>query len=192
MKKLALSMLLAVAAFSAKANANNATLTQIMLTDIQMSVAGAIHTNNAINWKVGEFQESNMSAVFGNIGVMKKTASAEEGNAIWIKSEVTGMMSQTVETLIDRADGHMVKYRENGQDKPVPQDKLEIISQDATSITVPAGTFEVIHIVAKSEKIKSLEVWANPRDITLDGSAKAVIDAGMITVTVELTKQGGR
>ena len=192
MKKLALSMLVAVAAFSANANASNLTLTQIMRADIEMSAAAAIHTNNVINWKVGEFQENDLSAVFGNMGTMKKVASAEEGNAIWIKSEVTGMMSQTVEELLDRADGHVIKYKENGQEKPLPTDKIEIISQDATTVTVPAGTFECIHIVAKSEKIKSLEVWANPRDITLDGSAKAVIDAGMITVTVQLTKQGGR
>lgn len=192
MKKLAL-IAMALVAFAGKAQANDSALTQAMLADLQMSVAGEMQANNLINWKVGEYQEYSLEAgFFGNIGTMTKKADREEGNALWLKSEVTGAMSQSVEALIDRATGKMLKYRENGQEKEVPNDPMEVISQDAVSITVPAGTFETIHIVAKSAKVKKLEVWANPRDITLDGGAQMIVDAGMVTVTMKLTKFGGR
>lgn len=196
MKKLALSLLVALAAiFNTQAQANSAAdiAQAIMLADLQNSISSELHTNNLINWKVGEYTDYEMSAIFGNMGNMTKKATAEEGNAIWIKSEVSGMMgNQTTEALIDRADGHIIKFKQDGKDTQIPDDKLEIISQDHTTVTVPAGTFETIHIVAKSEKIKKLEMWANPRDVTLDGGVQMVIDAGMITVTMKLTKFGGR
>jgi hypothetical protein len=192
MKKLALSLIAALVAFAGTAQANNEVLSDMLRTELQLSIAGEMHTNNLINWKVGEYQEYDMTAIFGSLGKMTKKVASEEGNAIWVKAEVTGMMSQKVDTLIDRATGKVLKYVENGQEKQMPDDKIEVISQDATTITVPAGTFEVIHIVAKSEKIKKLELWANPRDITMDGGAQMVIDAGMITVTMKLTKFGGR
>jgi len=193
MKKLALSILIALfAVTSFQAQASNEVLNKIMLTSLKLSIANEMHINNLVNWKIGENQEYDMSAVFGNIGKMVKIVDREQGNAIWVKTDITGMMSQNAEALIDRATGKILEYRQNGQKQELPDDKLEIISQDATSITVPAGTFEVIHIVAKSEKVKKLEVWANPRDIVMDGAAQMVIDAGMITVTMKLVKFGGR
>ena len=192
MKKLALMLVTALAVFSTNAKANTEALNQLMLNDLQVAIATELHINNVINWKVGEYQEYSMDAVFGNIGTMKKLAASEQGNAIWIKSDVSGMAKQSAEALIDRATGQIIEYRQDGKKTEVPNDKLEIISQDTTSVTVPAGTFEAIHIVAKSEKIKKLEVWANPRDITLDGSAQMMIDAGMLPITLKLTKFGGR
>lgn len=192
MKTLALILgLLAISTSGVRAEGNFAT--KLMLTDLSASIASELHINNAINWKVGEFSEYDMKAMFGSLGTMKKQATSEQGNAIWIKEQTSGMMgNKTIEILIDRADGHIVEYREDGQKKDMPDQKLEIISQEHTSVTVPAGTFEAIHITAKTEQVKKLEIWANPRDITLDGTAKMAIDTGMLPVTVELTKFGGK
>jgi hypothetical protein len=187
MKKL-LAVLAAVFAISSSAHAmtTDELARTIMIADAQASAL------NLINWKVGEYADMNVTAIFGEIGKMHKEVASEQGNAIWVKQEMTGMMAQTMEILMDRADGHIIEARQNGQKTEIPNDKLEIIDQDTQEVTVPAGKFQAIHVTFKSEKIKKGEVWANPRDIPMDGAAKMVVDAGMITVTMELTKFGGK
>lgn len=186
--KLFSGLIMALVAFTGVAKADS-----FLFTDLQHSIASEVHINNAINWKVGEYTEYDLAmSMFGNIGKLTKKATSEQGNAVWLKSEVTGMQSQTVEALIDRANGQILEYRENGQKKEIPKDKLEIISQDSASVTVPAGTFETIHIVAKSEKAKKIEVWMNPRDITLDGAAQTIIESQFGPISMKLTKFGGR
>ena len=165
---------------------------QIFLGEMQASVASEVQAFNLINWKVGEFTDYDMKAMIGSIGTMHKVVASEQGNAIWVKSEITGMMSQTMEMLIDRADGKVLEARQNGQKIEVPDDKPEIIDQEATTVTVPAGTFDVIHITFKSQQIKKGEIWANPRDLPMDGGAKMVIDTGLLPITMELTKFGGK
>ncbi|MGZ3653565.1 MAG: hypothetical protein ACXWSC_20620, partial [Bdellovibrionota bacterium] len=66
------------------------------------------------------------------------------------------------------------------------------INQETATITVPAGTFETIHITAKSQQSGNIEVWANPRAITLDGTAKMAMQANGMPVSMELTKFGGK
>lgn len=189
MKKLALSLLVGVMALAnAAVAAERNVADEIALLDLQVSIAGEMHTNNLINWKVGEYADYDM----GFIGKMHKVVASEQGNAIWLNSETSGMMASKTEALIDRATGQILELRQNGQKQNIPDDKLEVISQDATTITVPAGTFEVIHIVAKSAQVKKIEVWANPRDIALDGAAQMAIDAGFMPITMKLTKFGGR
>lgn len=168
------------------------TAAEIALLDLQVSIANEMRANNLINWKVGEYSEYDMSAAFGNIGTMKKIVASEVGNNIWLNTDTTGMAAAKMEALIDRATGQILELRQNGQKQEIPNDKPEVISQDTATITVPAGTFETIHIVAKTAKIKKLEIWANPRDITLDGAAQMMIDAGFLTITTKLTKFGGR
>lgn len=195
MKKLITSL---AVAFAITAGVNASAMNQeefarnIILSDIQLSADHGMRAMNAINWKVGEFAEYDMKAAFGSLGKMHKSVASEQGNAIWVKSEVTGMMSQTMEMLIDRADGHVIEARQNGKKIDVPNDKLEIIDQDSTTVTVPAGTFDVIHITFKSTQIKKGEVWANPRDIVMDGSAKTYLETSLLPITMELTKFGGR
>ena len=147
---------------------------------------------NLINWKVGEFGDYNLTAMIGNIGTMHKYVASEQGNAIWVKQEITGMMQQTMEILMDRADGHIIEARQNGKKIDMPDDKPEIIDQDSTTVTVPAGTFQAIHVTFKTKQVKKGEVWANPRDITMEGTAKMVLDTGMLPITMELTKFGGK
>jgi hypothetical protein len=145
-----------------------------------------------INWKIGEFQDLNLTIQGMALGTMHKEATSEEGNGVWMTETVSGMMSQKVEVLLDRADGHVIKMKQNGQDTTPPNDKLEIINQETATITVPAGTFETIHITAKSQQAGNVEVWANPQAITLDGTAKMTMQAQGMPVAMELTKFGGK
>lgn len=166
---------------------------ELMKQEMLVGLANDVTTNNLINWKVGEFLEYDMSAAFGSLGKMKKFVASEQGNAIWVKSEMSGMMGgQTVEALIDRATAQVLEMRQNGKNVEIPKDKLEVISQEPARITVPAGTFDTIHITAKSEKVKKMEAWINPRDTALDGNVQMVVDAGMLVVTMKLTKFGGK
>ena len=194
MKKLSLvAMFLAFTGITANANFSETART-IALADLQFSVAMEMHTNNLINWKVGEFQELDIGSSFGSLGKMKKYVASEQGNAIWMNQDVGGGMmgEQKIEVLLDRATGKVLEMKQNGQKQEVPNDKMEVISQDATKVTVPAGTFDVIHIVAKTEKVKKLEVWANPRDITMDGTAQMNMDTDMLPISMKLLRFGGR
>lgn len=193
MKKTLLALALALG-LSTQAYAQENLAVNLMLLDLQASIAATnVSPTNVINWKVGEFANYDMSAAFGNLGSMNKVVTSEQGNDLWLTSTTSGMMGNNkLEALVDRATGQIKEMRQNGQKQDIPDDKLEVISQDRATVTVPAGTFETIHIVAKSEKIKKLEAWINPRDAALDGSIQTIADAGMMTITLKLTKFGGK
>lgn len=196
MKKLTLSLLAALFAFAGNAQADqqSETALNLAMSELQLSVAGDRAISNVINWKIGEFQEYNLELMGMPMGTMKKFVASEQGNAIWIQQDISGGMigNQKVETLLDRATGQVLEVRQNGQKQEIPNDPIEIIDQETTTITVPAGTFEVIHITAKSKQIKKAEIWANPRDIVMDGTAQMMIDSGQFPITLKLTKFGGR
>lgn len=196
MKKLTLSLLagiLALAGAHAQAKDASEVARDIVLANIRASVAGEMHINNLINWKVGEYTEYNVEAMGMPLGTMKKYVASEQGNNIWLNSDVAMMgQNQKVEALMDRATGQVLEMRQDGKKVDVPNDPIELVDQESTTITVPAGTFEVIHITAKSKQAKKIELWANPRDIALDGGAQMYIESGMFPMTLKLTKFGGR
>ena len=165
-----------------------------LVNQIALAQATAPGIMNVINWKIGEFQDLNLTMQGMALGTVHKEAKSEEGNGVWMSEVMAGAMigNHTVEVLLDRADGHVIKMKQDGQDKPVPDDKLEIINQETATITVPAGTFETIHITAKSQQSGNIEVWANPQAITLDGTAKMTMQAQGMPIAMELTKFGGK
>jgi hypothetical protein len=190
-----LAGVLALAASPALAEDDGNLARELFLANLQSEVLTSDRdAMNAINWKVGEFQEYDISSSFGNMGKVKKYVASEQGNAIWVNNDTSGGMigNNKIEALIDRATGKVLEMRQNGQKQDVPNDPIELISQEATRITVPAGTFEVIHITARSKQAKKIEVWANPRDITMDGSAQMYVESGFLPMTLKLTKFGGR
>jgi hypothetical protein len=189
MKKLSLAL---VGLFAVIGTAQAADMDTIFRDIAIAQVNGSSPIANVINWKVGEYQDMNLNLQGMALGTMHKEATSEEGNAVWMTQQLTGMMSQKVEVLIDRATGKILKMKQNGQDTTPPDDKLEIINQETATVTVPAGTFETIHITAKSQQAGQVEVWANPQAITLDGTAKMTMQAQGMPVAMELTKFGGR
>ena len=54
-------------------------------------------------------------------------------------------------------------------------------------MTVPAGTFKAIHIVAKNKQVDHIELWANPRDTVMDGAIKQTMTTQGIDIVMELT-----
>ncbi|MGE0614288.1 MAG: hypothetical protein AB7P04_01495 [Bacteriovoracia bacterium] len=155
--------------------------------EVALQMVDSARTLNLIEWKVGDTANYDVSALFGKVGTMVKTVDREEGEAIWVKSSMDLMgQKQVVEMLINRADAKVLKMIQNGKEVEVPNDPLEVISQDYAEITVPAGKFKTIHIVAKSAKVKKIEVWANPQETVMEGSIKQIVSA-QIEVKMELT-----
>lgn len=146
-------------------------------------------TLSLINWKVGDYTDYKVTAGFGLSGTMHKEAFKEEGNGIWIKQQLQlPVANDTAELLLDRDSGKVLKYIHNGKEETYPDEALEVIESDSADIEVPAGKFHTMHVVAKSKNIKKIEIWINPRDIALDGSAKVIADQGMMKLNLELTK----
>jgi hypothetical protein len=93
---------------------------------------------------------------------------------------------EVVEAQIDKNTGQVLKIIRNGKVETAPNDPLDIISQDYTSVTVPAGTFDCLHVVAKSKSIKNIEVWANPQAVVMDGSVKTVVTANQMPLPITM------
>lgn len=182
------ALVLAFAATSAFAGSVNlpVALTQAQLNAITL---GNVRAMDVINWKVGDNANYQVSAgSFGKLGTMAQTVTKDEGTALWVKTETKlAIQNDTGEMLLNKADGKVLKYIHNGKEEALPDDKIEIISQDYADVTVPAGTFKAIHITAKTEKISKVEIWANPRDTVMSGMIKQAMNTQGIDIVVELT-----
>ncbi|MBI4924959.1 MAG: hypothetical protein HY843_03460 [Bdellovibrio sp.] len=147
------------------------------------------HTDNVINWKVGDTMDYNISiGAFGQIGTTTKTVTKDEGVAIWLNNTMSYSGVQDVsEILINKADGKILKLIHNGKEQSVPNQDIEIISMDQDTVTVPAGTFDVVHVVAKTKEINILEILSNPVKSVMDGAVKQLIASQFGDIILELT-----
>ncbi len=159
----------------------------IEFTASELQAMSAVDALNLINWKVGDRMNYQVSMLFGK-GTMVKNVSKDEGTAIWLHQDINLMgQKQTADVLFNKADGKILKMLQNGKEVAVPDDKIEIISQDYAEVTVPAGKFQSIHIVAKSEKVSKIEMWANPTQTAIDGALKQIMATQFGDMTIELT-----
>jgi hypothetical protein len=172
----------------ASAQAQEFTVAEFNTQDLLRSVS----TLSLINWKVGDSQDYKVVlSGFGMEGTLAKVATKEENNgtAIWVKNEMKlPIMNDTQEILFDRNTAKVLKYIHNGKEEQLPDDKIEIVETKNEEVTVPAGTFKSTHVIAKSKQVKQIDIWINPRDISLDGAAKMFMDQGQVKITMELTK----
>lgn len=160
-------------------------------------------TSNVINWNLGDYSEYVLDLGFFGKGSIQKKATKEDNNntAIWITTMAkTPLMNQKIETLISRATGKILKLLVDGQEQPYKDHELELISKEPSEITLSIEneqgekekkTFRVIHIKVKDKTDDAaIETWINPKDITLDGTAKTILKKSFLTTTLELTKYG--
>lgn len=190
MKKLIAVLAMSTSIFCATAPAQASQ--EALAVSIFNSTLSSISPLDLINWRVGDSMDYSISLVLGS-GTAKKYVTSDEGAALWFTQDIAILgQNQKVEALIQKADGKLLKLKVNGKDQTVPNPHLEIIDQEVTSITVPAGTFDCVHVRAKSDG-KKIEVWANPAQTVMDGSLKEVADSGMIgdmTLTLTSFKHG--
>lgn len=146
-----------------------------------------------LNWKVGDKMNYTVSlASMGNIGSSEKFVAKDEGTSLWITQNIDIPMAgqkQTTEMQLEKATGKVLKLIVNGKEQDLSNDDqgLEIISQEYTSVTVAAGTFKALHIVAKTKDVSKIEVWMNPKDTCIDGTLKQVMAIQFGDLALELT-----
>lgn len=143
-----------------------------------------------LDWKVG--QENNYKLNMGGFlnGTMKMSVKSIGADGIWMVQDVDlSIQKQTIEVLIDPANGKIKKMIVNGKEQEPPKSEIEIIDQKEDKITVPAGTFETIYVKIKdnAQNGSIAEQWINPRDIPLSGMAQSKADSQLGKVTIQLT-----
>lgn len=141
-----------------------------------------------INWKVGD--EANFivsGGSFGKLGNLHKFVAKEEDGTLWITQDVQ-MMNQRekVEMQIRKADAVVLKVIRNGKEEKLPDNDFTSEKQEYTQITVPAGKFKCIHIVGSTKDVKHLQIWANPKEVSMEGTLKQIVPTQMLEVTMEL------
>ena len=180
-----ISSITIIAALFLAAPVTKAETLEFSATDLQ--ALSSVTPLNLINWKIGDTMNYTLSMLFGK-GSMVKTVSKEEGAAVWLHQDINIMgQKQTADVLFNRADGKILKMLQNGQEIQIPDDKIEVISQDYAEITVPAGKFQSVHIVAKTQKVSKIEMWANPAQTAIDGALKQIMATQLGDMTIELT-----
>lgn len=143
-----------------------------------------------LKWKVGDSSDYNLNASFGSLGTMHKEVTKEEGNGVWLSEKVVAMGKEDeTDVLFDRDSAKVLKLIHNGKEESVPDEKPVLVSQDYTEVTVPAGTFKALHIVAKTKSVSHIEIWDNTRDVVIDGTVKQVMTTQFGDITLELTQQ---
>jgi hypothetical protein len=152
-------------------------------------------SRQAINWKVGDEMRYDMTIEGFPIPLPMtsvKTVTGEEGNGVWVTQLVDMVIQkQKSEVLYDRATAKVLKYKENGQEKPLPESgDVEIVSQDTQEIDVKAGHFDSLHVILNTSQAKGIEVWINPLETAIDGTLKMIIPTEQqgkkSTITMEL------
>lgn len=146
-----------------------------------------------INWKVGDIANFNVTIAqlpFPGTMVTSVTKDDNDGT-LWFNETIDlTIQKQSVDIQIDKSSGKILKEIMNGQEQTVDNTPPKVVSQEYTSITVAAGTFKAIHIVATTTsqgQPVQMEEWANPKDVCMTGSIKMIETTQGQTVTMELT-----
>lgn len=144
------------------------------------------------SWTIGD--EMNYSIAlgpFGKIGTSRKWIEKFEGDGVWMYQQMDMMgQKQKVEALIEKSTGKTLKLIVNGKEQQLNDDDagFEIEEQDFVDITVPAGKFRALHIVAKTKDDNKVEVWMNPTETCIDGTLKQKVEQQGMEIVLELTK----
>ena len=98
---------------------------------------------------------------------------------------IAGQSENAVE-VIDLQTGKVISVTVNGQAQTVPDQTVKVISQVEESVTVPAGTFDSIHLVVQDAQSNQSDIWANPNLIPVGGTIKMTGKQQSYTVLLEL------
>lgn len=190
LNRFARSTLLALSLFAVTAINSSANMILTVDKIANQEIARFSGTLNLIDWKIGDYQDYKVTiGGFGLEGTMHKEVFGEEGNGVWVRQDLNlTIQRDKTEVLYDRETGKVLKLVRNGKEEKLPDSDIELIDQKRETIEVPAGKFDVMHITAKSKDVKQIDVWMNPRKISLDGAAKMAMQQESIQITMVLTK----
>jgi hypothetical protein len=186
--KLVISVL-AATMMSAVASANSS-LANLIVAQIQPQMIASVAAG--VHFKVGDDCAYNMNIGGFLPGKMEMKVRNEVPEGWWIVQDVDLMIQkQSVETLIDRNDGHVIKMIANGKEQEPPAaSDTEVVKMEEAKITVPqrAAPYDAIHVVLKNKKDNSTEeAWINPKEIPVSGLLKMQAQSQMGPITAELS-----
>ena len=142
------------------------------------------------NWKVGDNASYKLNMGGFINGTMITTVKKYDSNGLLIAQDMDlGFAGkQNCEMLVDPGTGETKSLVCNGQNQEVGKNNIEVVEVKEATITVPAGTFQAIHVIAKNlDNNSEIQQWANPRDIPVFGMIKTVSQSQFGPVTIELT-----
>lgn len=126
-------------------------------------------TPHSIDWSVGQFAnyewtlpDCSPSPQYCDHGTINVSVTAEEGDAVWLEIKSDGPNEHdTLQKLIDRKDGHVIRIIVNGvEGTPNAPKNHQIVRDNQQVVTVPAGTFDARHLYIY--EFPSIETWENP------------------------------
>lgn len=174
-------------AFTVNASANT-TIVDLLVSQQQLAIQSGVETFG-LTWRVGDTASYNVNMGFIS-GTMVMSVASVGADGIWMHQDMDlGFAGkQKVETLIDPNTGAIKKMIVNGKEEQVPSQDLEIISTNEEKVTVPAGTFDSMHVVAREKgKTDDINVWMNPLVVPMSGMLKQVAPGPIGEVVVECT-----
>ncbi|QDK36137.1 DUF3108 domain-containing protein [Bdellovibrio sp. NC01] len=160
------------------------------LITVQTNAVMEAHTLG-LDWKVGDTASYDLNIGGFIKGSMVMSVASIGDDGIWMNQDADlGFAGkQKIQALIDPNTGAIKKLIANGQEQQVPKQDLEIIDTKEEKITVPAGTFDSIHVTAhdKASSDKgNIEVWLNPQQVPVGGTLKQQAPTQFGTMTMSL------
>ena len=182
-------MLAFALSFATGAGARAADVATTLNDQILISSLATVSPADLIDWKVGDRMDYKISAQgMPSVGTLVKEVTSDEGEAIWFRQTISLIgRTEVIDILIRKSDAKVLKVVRNGREEQIPDDKPEIISSEYADVTVPAGKFRCLYVIAKTKQVERLESWINPSDTATDGVLKQVMPTGFVTLTFELT-----
>ena len=187
-----LSLLLVASTYTVSAETLEEVLVKevIQIEKIQkstMAQAGLL----GLEWKIGD--NNDYSIVLGSFikGTMHSFVREKVEDTFWVQQDMDlgAMGKQKVEILFDALTGQVLEIRANDQkqDLPNPED-YEVIKMEEANVSVPAGSFDCIHVVVRDKKKNSdSEAWINPELIPISGMLQQEAPSQFGKVVVKLT-----
>lgn len=174
-------------AFSVSAKAAPSILDSLAL--VQSNVISEAHTLG-LDWKVGDSATFDLNIGGFIKGSMVMSVKSIGADGIWMNQDADlGFAGkQQMQILMDQNTGEIKKIIANGQEQQIPKQDIEVIDTKEEKITVPAGTFDSIHVTArdKANNNGEINVWLNPQQVPVGGTLKQTAPTQFGTMTTAL------
>jgi hypothetical protein len=124
-------------------------------------------------------------------GTMTMSVASIEADGIWMSQviELGKNVKQEIKVLIDPTTGATKKIVVGGKEQAAPKQDVEVVDTTEERITVPAGTFDSMHIIARnkaSAKNNEINIWMNPQVVPVGGTLKQITPSPLGKMTTML------
>jgi hypothetical protein len=160
---------------------------------IQVTQIRDLHHDRNFNWKKGDEARYNIRLGGFGRGNMVMSVIDIVSDGVWIQqlTDLGFLGKQDIRQLIDPQTGEVKKIIVNGKEQaPDDEGEMEVIETKDDIVTVPAGTFYCMYIMAKITNSQGVtrytENWVNTRQIPVMGLVKMVAQTQMGVLRAEL------